>query len=48
MWDWRHEEHGMVNRDKGMVGVGGDLEKNDLVVGVGVGCEYEGVSVLFF
>ena len=32
----------MVNRDKAVVGLGGDLEKNDLVAAVGMGCEYDG------
>ena len=25
LWNWRHEEYGMVNRDKAVVGLGGDL-----------------------
>ena len=31
----------MVERAKAVVGAGGDLEKNDLVAAVGMGCEYE-------
>ena len=41
MWNWRHEEYGIVERIKAVVGLGGYLENRDLVAAVGMGCEYE-------